>query len=204
MISTMKIKQLRISQLELDHHPKQLGHNDVLYCIFTLLDRTPYVNPNSEIELLDAQTELENDINNGTFQFQIEDGLTIKAVPGSLETLEYFYVFNPNASVNQIDYFANTTIHINRTHTVIINEVHEKVRYSDGSQAGAVVGGMIGGIILGTIIVVLVFQGMKRKANMSPTGGLNFGNISFRVNRNRKQEEQPTVTMEHPINETDS
>ncbi|CAF4782864.1 unnamed protein product, partial [Rotaria magnacalcarata] len=63
MMSIMSLKYLRISQLEIDHHPNQPGHNDTLYCIFTLLDRTPFVDPNSEIELLDAKNKLEFGIN---------------------------------------------------------------------------------------------------------------------------------------------
>ena len=41
---------------------------------------------------------------------------------------------------------------------------------------------------------------MKRKANISSNGGLTFQNISFRI-RNKKEEEQATITMEHPIHE---
>jgi hypothetical protein len=188
----MSIKYLRISQLEIDH---QLGHNDTLYCIFTLLDRTPFVDPNSEIEVLDAKQNLENGINAGEFLFTTDDGLSIEAVFGSLEEVEYFYVFNPNASINQINYFANTTVHVNRTIVETIEKIHEKIQYSDGVQAGAVVGGMVVGILAGISIVFIVIYMMKRKANMSPTGGLNFRNISFRVRNNQMQHELTTVNM---------
>ncbi len=194
MISIMSIKYLRISQLEIDHHPNQLGHNDTLYCIFTLLDRTPFVDPNSEIEALDAKQNLENGINTGEFLFTTDDGLSIGAVSGSLEEVEYFYVFNPNASINQMNYFANTTVHVNRTIIETIEKIHEKIQYSDGAQAGAVVGGMVVGILAGISIVFIVIYMIKRKANMSPTGGLHFRNISFRV-RNNQMQELTTVNM---------
>jgi len=188
----MSIKYLRISQLEIDHQP---SHNDTLYCIFTLLDRTPFVDPNSEIEVLDAKQNLENGINAGEFLFTTDDGLSIEAVSGSLEEVEYFYLFNPNASINQINYFANITVHVNRTIVETIEKIHEKIQYSDGAQAGAVVGGMVVGILAGISIVFIVIYMIKRKANMSPTGGLNFRNISFRVRNNQMQHELTTVNM---------
>ena len=49
MMNIMSIEYLRISQLQLDHHSNEIGHNDTIYCIFTLLDRTPFIDPNSEI-----------------------------------------------------------------------------------------------------------------------------------------------------------
>ena len=198
MLTIMSIKYLRISQLEIDHHSNQPGHNDTLYCIFTLLDRTPFVDPNSEIEVLDAKQNLEQGINSGIFRFTTDDGLSIEAVSNSLEEVKYFYVFNPNASINQINYFANTTVHVNRT----IVEIIDKIQYSDGAQAGAVVGGMIVGILAGISVVFIVIYMIKRKANMSPTGGLNFRNISFRARNNQTQEEQETIAMEHPIHNT--
>lgn len=193
------VKPSRISQLELDHHSKQAGHNDTLYCIFTLLDRTPFVDPSSEIELLDAQTKLEQAINTRAFQLTTEEGLSIEAIPNSLEDVQYFYVFNPNASVNPVDYFGNTTVHVNRTLTEYIDEVQEKIQYSDGAQAGAVLGGVGVGILAGVSLVLLVGFLIRRKANSSVTGGLTFRNISFRVRNNQAQEDQGIVTMEHPI-----
>ncbi|UJR27449.1 hypothetical protein I4U23_008738 [Adineta vaga] len=193
------VKYSRISQLELDHHFKQAGHNDTLYCIFTLLDRTPFVDPSSEIEILDAQMKLEQAINTGTFRLTTEEGLAIEAVPNSLEDVQYFYVFNPNASANQIDYFSNTTVHVNQTITEYVDEIHEKIEYSDGAQAGAVLGGMIIGILVGLFIVFLVVYMIKRKTNMSVTGGLNFRNISFRIRNNQTEEDQSTITMEEVI-----
>jgi len=195
----MSIKYLRISQLQLDHHPNELGHNDTIYCIFTLLDRTPFIDPDSEIGLLDAYKKLENNINKGGFQLDTDDGLSIETIPNSLENVQYFYVFNPNISINQIDYFTNTTVHINRTIVEKIEEIHEKIRYSDKAQAVAVVSGLLVGISAGTLIVSLVIYMIKRKANMTSTGGLTFANISFRIRNNQKQEEQATITMEHPI-----
>jgi hypothetical protein len=191
----MSIKDLRISQLELDHQP----NNDTFYCIFTLLDRTPFINLNSEIGLIDAYKKLENSINTGEFQFDIDNGLLIEAIPGSLENIQYFYVFNPNVSINQIDYFVNTTVYINRTIVEKIEEIYEKIRYSYKAQVGAIAGGMIVGILAGSFIVFLVIYMIKRKGNMPPTIDLSFRNVSFRIKNNRKQEEQATVTMEHPI-----
>ncbi|CAF0759747.1 unnamed protein product [Adineta ricciae] len=197
--SITAVKLSRISGLELDHHSKQAGHNDTLYCIFTLLDRTPFVDPSSEIELLDAQTKLEQAINAGTFQLTTEEGLSIEAIPNSLEDVQYFYVFNPNASVNPVDYFHNTTVHVNRTITEYVDEVQEKIQYSDGAQASAVLGGMGVGILAGVSIVLLVGFLIRRKANSSATGGLTFRNISFRVRNHHAQEDQEIVTMEHPV-----
>ncbi|CAF1632078.1 unnamed protein product [Rotaria magnacalcarata] len=196
MMSIMSLKYLRISQLEIDHHPNQPGHNDTLYCIFTLLDRTPFVDPNSEIELLDAKNKLEFGINNGQMHFHTDDGLTIEAISGSLENIQYFYAFNPNISINQIDYFSNTTVHVNRTIVETIEEVYEKVKYSDGAQTGAVIGGMLVGLVLGAIAVLFVIRMIKRKAEGSPSGGLTFRNISFRVGNKRTQE---TIAMQNPL-----
>ncbi|CAF0882628.1 unnamed protein product [Rotaria sordida] len=203
MMNITSIKYLRISQLELDHHPNEPGHNDTLYCIFTLLDQTPFVDPNSEIQLLDAKSKLENSINNGEFYFNTDDSLSIEAVRDSLEDVQYFYVFNPNININQIDYFFNTTIHVNRTIVETIEEIHEKIQYSDGAQAGAVVGGMFVGILIGTITVFVVIRMIKRQTNRSPSGGLTFRNISFRVGNKRKQEEPGIIHMEHPLDGTE-
>jgi hypothetical protein len=195
----MSIKYLRISQLQLDHHPNQSGHNDTLYCIFTLLDRTPFIDSNSEIGLIDAHKKLENNINKGEFQLDIENSLSIKAIPYSLENVQYFYVFNPNISINQIDYFTNTTVNINRTIVEKIEEIHEKIQYSDEAQVVAVISGLLVGILVGIFIVFLGIYMIKRKVNRSSTGGLTFRNISFHIRNNPKQEEQATITMEHPI-----
>lgn len=202
MINVMSIKDLRISQLELDHQRNELGHNDTFYCIFTLLDRTPFINSNLEISLIDAYKNLENSINQGEFQLDTDNDIIMEAIPGSLETIQYFYVFNPNVSINQIDYFGNTTVYINRTIVERIEEIREKIQYSDQAQISAIIGGIIAGIVGGSFIVFIVSYMVKRKANMSPIGGLTFRNISFRMRNNRKQEEQPTVTMEHGIEET--
>jgi hypothetical protein len=196
MIDIMSIKYLRISQLEVDHHSKQSGHDDTLYCIFTLLDRTPFVDPNSEVEILDAYTKLETGINSGDFRFVTDDGLAIEAISGSLENVQYFYAFNPNASVNQIDYFVNTTVNVNRTIIETIDEIHEKIQYSDGAQAGAVIGGMIAGILFGILIAVGVIYTIKRKANTSSTGGMVFENIFYRSGNKRKQNHEESVTMQ--------
>lgn len=198
----MSIKYLRISQLELDHHPKELGHNDTLYCIFTLLDRTPFIDPNAEVELLDAKNQLENSINQGEFRFETDDDLSIEAVPGSLEEVQYFYAFNPDVNVNQIDYFFNTTVHFNRTIEETIEEISEQIQYSDGAQAGAIIGGMIVGIICGTVTILIIVFVMKRKLNRSRSGTLTFRNISFRIGFNRKQDDADAVDMEHPIDST--
>ena len=197
MINLMSIKYLRISQLEVDHHPNRPGQMDVLYCIFTLLDRTPYVDPTSEIEVMDAYLKLESGINSGAFRFATDDNLEIEAVPGSLENVKYFYAFNPNASVNQIDYFANTTIHVNRTFEHVIDEFHEKIQYSDGAQAGAVIGGMIAGILFGTLIVFAVIYMIRRQVSNTATGGLGFHNISFRPGNKRARDNDATITMQH-------
>ncbi len=197
MIIMMFIKDLRISQIELDHHQNESGHNDTLYCIFTLLDRTPSTDFNSEIGLIDAYHKLENGIDTGEFQFQTDDGLIIEAVPKSLEKIQYFYVFNPDIHINQIDYFANTTVHINRTLVEKIEEIYEKIRYSNEAQIVAVLGGMMVGILAGSGIVLIVIYMMKRKVYMSSAGSLTFRNVSFRMTNNRKQEEQATATMEH-------
>ncbi|CAF2347750.1 unnamed protein product [Rotaria sp. Silwood2] len=186
MMRIMSIKYLRISQLELNHHLNQPDHNDTLYCIFTLLDRTPFVDPNSEIELLDAKNKLENSINNGEFYFDTDNDLSIEAIRDSLEDIQYFYTFNPN-------------INVNRTIIETIDEIHEKIKYSDGAQASAVVGGMIVGILFGTITVFVVICMIKRKANKSPSGGLTFRNISFRVGNKRKQEEPDNINIQHSL-----
>ncbi|CAF2817251.1 unnamed protein product [Rotaria sp. Silwood2] len=189
MMRIMSIKYLRISQLELNHHLNQPDHNDTLYCIFTLLDRTPFVDPNSEIELLDAKNKLENSINNGEFYFDTDNDLSIEAIRDSLEDIQYFYTFNPN-------------INVNRTIIETIDEIHEKIKYSDGAQASAVVGGMIVGILFGTITVFVVICMIKRKANKSPSGGLTFRNISFRVGNKRKQEEPDNINIQHSLHNT--
>lgn len=196
MTKLMPIKYLRISQLEIDHNPKQLGHNDTIYCVFTLLDRTPFVNPASEIELVDAKNHLQNGINSGQFKFSTDDGFSIEAIPGSLEDFEYFYAFNPNASVNQIDYFFNTTVHVNRTIIEVIEQVHEKTEYADGAQAGAVIGGTFIGALCGLLTVVAVMLMMKRKAETTRTGGIHFRNISFRFGKKQKQD---IVTIENTM-----
>jgi len=199
----MSIKYLRISQLELDDHGNEFGHNNTLYCIFTLLDRTPFSDLNSEIGLIDAHQKLENSINKGQFQFYMDHGLSIEALPDSLENVQYFYVFNPNVTINQIDYFTNTTVHINRTIVEKIEEIYEKIQYSNEAQIGAVISGMIIGILSGTLIVFVVIYMIKRKANIASTVGFSFQNINFRIRNNQQQEEKATVTMEHSIHSTE-
>lgn len=201
MSNLMSIEKLRISQLELDHHSNETGHNDTLYCIFTLLDRTPLADINSEIGLIDAQEKLKNGINTGIFQFHTDDGLFIEAVSGSLENIQYFYVFNPN--MNQMDYFANTTVQINRTIVEKIEVIHERIRYSNKAQAVAIFGGMFMGILSGSLVVFVVIYMIKRKANMAAISTLAFRNISFRIrNNNQKQEEPATIAIEHSIDAT--
>ena len=63
IIIIISIKSLRISQLELNHRSKKFGHNDTFYFLFTLLDRTSFIDPNSETELLDAKNKFEYSIN---------------------------------------------------------------------------------------------------------------------------------------------
>lgn len=198
----MAVKDSRISQLELDHQSGPLNFNDTLYCIFTLLDRTPFVNPNSELELSDAQQKLTAAIDAGEFQFETDEGLALQAVPKSLENVQLFYPLHGNLTGNQSDYFSNSTNSINRT-TVEIIEIREKIQYSDGAQAGAVIGGMIIGILAGTMIVLAGIQMMKRKANASPTGGLTFRNISFRIGSNRRREDREAIGMDNPAEEHD-
>ena len=89
MISLMSIDYLRLSQLELDHHS-----NETLYCIFTLLDRTPFVKTNSDIGLSDAQEQLSNGINTHALQFHTDDGLFFEAVPDSLENIQYLWRYH--------------------------------------------------------------------------------------------------------------
>ncbi|CAF0809093.1 unnamed protein product [Adineta steineri] len=199
MMGIMSLKYLRISQLELDHHPNEPGHNDTLYCIFTLLDRTPFVDPNSETEVLDAKNKLENAINSGEFHFTTDDKLSIEAIKNSLEDVRYFYVFNPNITSNQTISFSNTTVHVNRTIIETVEEVYEKIQYSDGAQAGAVIGGMIVGILIGLSLTFIVVFMIKKKANASPTGGLTFRNFNFRVSNNRTQDDLSSIAMENPI-----
>jgi hypothetical protein len=202
LIRVMTVKDSRISQLELDHQSGPLYFNDTLYCIFTLLDRTPFVDPNSELELLAAQQRLQTSIDAGEFQFQTDEGLALQAVSQSLENVQSFYPLNANLTGNQSDYFSNSTNSVNRTLVEII-EIREKIQYSDGAQAGAVIGGMIVGILAGTIIVLAGVQMMKRKANTSPTGGLTFRNISFRIGANRRREDRETISMDNPAQEHD-
>ena len=198
----MAVKDSRISQLELDHQPGPMNFSDTLYCIFTLLDRTPFVNPNSELDLAGAQQKLTAAIDAGDFQFETDEGLALQAVPRSLENVPFFYPLHGNLSGNPGDYFSNSTNSINRT-TVEIIEIREKIQYSDGAQAGAVIGGMVIGILAGTMIVLAGIQMMKRKANTSPTGGLTFRNISFRIGSNRRREDRETIGMENPVDEQD-
>lgn len=200
----MSIKYLRIAQLELDHHAKQQGQgNDTLYCTFTLLDRTPFVDANLETDLLDARQKLERDIDAGSFRFQTDDGLVVEAVPRSLEEAQYFHQFNPNSSVTTIDIVQNITVNRNRTFVVTIDEIYEKIQYSDGAQAGGVIGGTIVGLIVGTICVLLVTRLIQRKTSATPTGVLTLRNISFRPSKHRKEDELATISMEHPIDGTE-
>ena len=200
LINIMSIKYLRIAQLELDHHAKQQGQgNDTLYCTFTLLDRTPFIDPNLETELLDARQKLERDIDAGYFRFQTDDGLLVEAVPKSLEDAQYFHAFNPNSSVTTIDIVQNITVYRNRTIVVTVDEIYERIQYSDGAQAGGVVGGMLAGVAFGTLCVLLVTRMIQRKTIATPTGVLTLKNISFRMGHRRKEDEVATISMEHPI-----
>ena len=198
----MSVREFRISQLELDHQSAPLAVNDTLYCIFTLLDGTPSDDPSSELDLSAAQQKLETAINAGEFHFQTDEGLALQAVPKSLENVQSFYALSANLTGNQSDYFSNSTNSVNRTIVETI-EVYEKIQYSDGAQAGAVLGGTIVGILAGTIIVLVGIQMMRRKANTSPTGGLTFRNISFRIGPKRRQEDRETINMEHPVHDQD-
>ena len=195
----MNVTSLRVSQVELDHTVNPADRNESLYCIFTLLDRTPYVDPNTEVELLDAQRQFEAILDAGQFQVETNDGIALRGIPKSLENIQYFYSFNGNRTGNETIQYLNITIHRNQTINVVIEQVREIIEYSDGAQAGAVVGGMIVGTLCGTLIVLAVFYTLKRKANRSTTGGLTFRNISFRVRSNRKQEDQATITMDSPL-----
>lgn len=196
----MSIESFRISQLELDHYSNEIGHNHTFYCIFTLLDRTPFVDINSEIGLIDAQEKLKNGINTGAFQIHTDNDLLIEAVPGSLENIQYYYVFNPN--MNKIDYLTNTTIQINRTIIEKFEVIHERIRYSNKAKAFAIFSGMFVGILSGCLIVFIVIYTMKKKANMIAIGTFAFRNISFRIrnnNNNQKQDEPATIVIEHSI-----
>ena len=179
-------------------HP---GHFDTIYCVFTLLDRTPYVDPNSEVELLDAYNSLEKGINSGDFKFTTDDDLSIEAVSGSLENIKYFYAFNPNASVNQIDFFANTTVHVNRTFVETVEEIHEKIQYSDGAKAGAVVWrDGCQGFYSGSLIAFGITYMMKKKMNACPTGGLSFFEILvfvLEINEEKIMKELLLWTIQH-------
>jgi hypothetical protein len=205
MIQIMSIEDFRISQLELDHHANETGHNDTLYCVFTLLDRTPFISTNSEIGIVEAQEKLKDGLNTGAIQFQTDDGFRITAIPDSLETIEYFYVFNPNT--NQIDYSINKTVQINRTIVEELEIIHENIRYSNKAKAFAIFGGMFMGILSGSLVVFIVIYTMKRKANMAAIGGtFAFRNISFRVRNNtntntnnQKQDEAATIVIEHSV-----
>ena len=42
-----------------------------------------------------------------------------------------FEAFNSNINVNQINYFTTTTIYVNRTIIETVEEIHEKIQYSD-------------------------------------------------------------------------
>ncbi|CAF2639531.1 unnamed protein product [Rotaria sp. Silwood2] len=199
MISLMEIKYLRISQVEFDHHTKEPGHNDTFYCIFTLLDRTPYVTDTSEVGLVDAQMRLERGINEGKFGFVTNEGYFFEAIPYSLESVEHFNPFNPNVSVNQIQSMSNMTMIIER------EEIYEQITYSSRSQALAIVGGILAGLVFGILLLFSVFHMMKKKSQV--TRGITFGNISFRLNKNRQEIDVPKITMEHPMsvrNQTDS
>jgi hypothetical protein len=199
MIDRMNIVDLRISQLELDHQTQATGPNQTLYCVFTLLDRTPFVSVNEEIALSDARDLLKRAIDNEQFRIETNDSLFLRAIPNSLENIEYFYLFNPNPVVNQTHDNNDTIVVINRTIVEIVQTVYEKVQYSDGSRSGAVVGGMIVGIIGGTFMVLVGMQMIKRKARLSPTGGLTFRNISFRVRSRHQQDEPSILNMDDPL-----
>jgi hypothetical protein len=83
-----------------------------------------------------------------------------------------------------------------------VDEIHEKIQYSDGAKAGAVVGGMVAGILFGSLIAFGITYMMKRKMNASPTGGLVFRNISFRPGNKRREDNEGIVTMDHPNDST--
>lgn len=195
----MTVKPLRVSQVELDHAEKDFNRNDTLYCIFTLLDRTPFLEGSQEIELLDAQQKFETVLDAGQFQVETNDGLQLQGIPKSLENIQYFYSFNGNRTGDASIQFMNITVYRNRTIDLVIEQIQEKVEYSDGAQAGAVVGGMLVGILFGTIMVFLGVFLLRRQASRSPTGGLTFRNISFRIGANRKQEDQATIIMDNPV-----
>lgn len=194
----MGIRDIRVSQVELDHQSTAFGHNETLYCIFTLLDRIPLPSTQSEVQILDAQQRLEVSINSGSFQVQTQNGLRLKAESYSLQNVAYFYRFNPNATINQTEIFFNTTIFLNRTFTETVQQFYETFVYSDGAQAGAIVGGTFVGAITGSLIVLLVIHLMQKKANKSSTGGISFRNISFRFNSKPKQSEIGMVEMDNP------
>ena len=197
----MNVTLLRVSQVELDHTINPSDRNESLYCIFTLLDRTPFSDPNSEIELLDAQRQFETILDANQFEIETTDGFSLRGLPKSLENIQYFYSFNGNRTTNGTVQYLNITIQRNRTVEVVIEQIREIIEYSDGAQAGAVIGGMIVGILSGTLIVLAVFYTLKRKANRSTSGGLTFRNISFRIRSNRKQDDQATITMENPTDD---
>ena len=190
MISLMNIDYLRVSRLELDYQFNEREHNHTIYCIFTLLDRTPFVEIHSQIELNDARAKLDNAINTGVFQFSSQFGLLIDAIPNSLETIEYLDQFNLNG---------------NPSIPERIERIQEKIEYSYQVQMIAVISGIFLGILLAIPIVLIVVSTMKRRVNRPSRNSFAFENISFHVRTNGKEAEQDgTVTMEHPVHASEN
>ncbi|CAF1645095.1 unnamed protein product [Didymodactylos carnosus] len=121
--------------------------SNIFYCIFTVLDRTPYVDETSELWLVDAHMKLDHGINDGKLQFITDDGYSIEAIPYSLENVDHFYPFDSNVTTSQIKLINNMTTIIER------EEIYEQINYSGRSQALAFVGGTLAGLIFGTLLL---------------------------------------------------
>lgn len=186
MSNLMNIDYLRISQLQLDYEFNQVNDNQTIYCIFTLLDRTPFVQINTQIGLKDARSKLENAINTQIFQFYTNDGLLIEAVPDSLKLVQ-FNLHDQNI------------LKINGTIPERIEILHEKIQYSYLVQLIAMISGIIVGILSGLLFVVMVMSRTKRTVNRANANNFAFENISFHVRTTPKDEEQGTISMEHPV-----
>ena len=74
--------------MKLDYQFNQANDNQTIYCLFTLLDRTPFVQVDAQIGLNDARTKLENAINTQIFQFYTDYGLLIETVSDSLKLVQ--------------------------------------------------------------------------------------------------------------------
>ena len=186
MANLMSIDYLRISQLQLDYQFNQANDNQTIYCLFTLLDRTPFVQVDAQIGLKDARTKLENAINTQIFQFYTDCGLLIEAVQDSLKLVQF-------------NFHDQNILKINGTIPERIEILHEKIQYSYPVQLTAMISGIFVGILSGLLLVFMVMSTMKRKVNQASANNFAFENISFHVRTAGEEEERATIAMEHPV-----